>query len=64
MKFIRSLDNHRNMNYNIVRKISKNYLFIHNFKYGGVAQLGAQSTQKRTLVKIEYYTHGALAQLG
>ena len=32
--------------------------------YGGVAQLGAQGTQKRTLVKIEYCTHGALAQLG
>ena len=34
------------------------------FRYGGVAQLGAQSTQKRTLIKIEYYAHGALAQLG
>ena len=40
------------------------YLLLITSYRGGVAQLGAQGTQKRTLVKIEYYTHGALAQLG
>ena len=49
---------------NITSALADISLNAKHYTYGGVAQLGAQGTQKRTLVKIEYYTHGALAQLG